>query len=187
MPGCHRFLHTAATRNRIIHPSLAFPPNRLCPSAEFIMNLCSPLLRPLSHSLTHLVHFGNSPPKPRTLCFSAASVVRRPPTAASLTRGDQRERSGVLLGAKRTEIATPPSVPPSGRSLARPGERTRSPRLCGQKPARATSPPVSLTRRAVGRFPPDPDSCLGEMGTILKIRTRERYLQHFNWYFTVVM
>ena len=92
-------------------------------------------------SLTHLVHFGNSPiPKPRTLCFSAASVVRRPPTYRSLfdTRRSTNE-SGLESCSERNALRSPLLG-----SLARPGERTRSPRPCGQKPARAMSPsPVS--------------------------------------------
>ena len=89
-------------------------------------------------SLTHLVHFGNSPPKPRTLCFSAASVVRRPPTDRSLfdTRRSTNE-SGLESCSERNALRRSPLL----GSLARPGERTRSPRPCGQKPACAASPP----------------------------------------------
>ena len=63
----------------------------------------------------------------------------------------------------------------------------RAPRTHADKNRRALRrpPPRLLTRRAVavGRFPPDPDSRLDEMGGILKIRTHECYFQYFLWHF----
>ena len=60
----------------------------------------------------------------------------------------------------------------------------RATRAHAVKNRRALRRPRLLTRRrAVGRFPPDPDSRLDEMGGILKIRTHECYFQYFLWHF----
>ena len=59
----------------------------------------------------------------------------------------------------------------------------RAPRAHADKNRRALRRPRLLTRRAVGRFPPDPDSRLDEMGGILKIRTHECYFHYFLWHF----
>ena len=55
----------------------------------------------------------------------------------------------------------------------------RAPRAHADKNRRALRRPRLLTRRAVGRFPHDPDSRSEEMAGILKMRTHECYSQYF--------
>ena len=83
---CHRFLHTAAIKNRIIHPSPSPESPLLCPSsAEFIMKRCSPGHH-FSHSLSPLRQLSQTQ-NLVPLAMLLASGNRPTATAASLTRG----------------------------------------------------------------------------------------------------